>query len=144
MSITIKHSLARVAGVLLFAMLTTTGAWAQETAMGIVIWLNDGSKCEVLFASMPEFEYQDGYVTMKSSTTEMSWPLTKLQKLTFEDMETGIRDIKATGLDLHTDHFDAYDISGKRIRKGAKSLSELPTGTYIVKDGSVTIKVVRK
>ena len=59
-------------------------------------------------------------------------------------METGIRDIEATGLDLHTDHFDAYDISGKRIRKGAKPLSELPTGTYIVKDGSVTIKVVRK
>lgn len=142
MSITIKHSLARVAGVLFFALLSTLGARAENAK--IIVWLNDGSKSEVLFANMPEFVYQDGNITMKSSTTELSWPLTKLQKLTFEDLETGIRDIEAMGLDLYSDHFDAYDISGKLIRKGAKSLSELPAGTYIVKDGSVTIKVVRK
>ena len=110
------------------------------------MWLNDGNKSEVLFADMPEFTYADGNVTMKSSATELSWPITNLQKLTFEnsDIPTGIGDVKAADLDLLSDHFDAYDLNGKLIRKGAKSLSELPAGTYIVKDGSVTIKVVRK
>ena len=146
MSITIRHSLARVAGVLLLALLGTSGAWAQETAKGIVIWLNDGNKSEVLFADMPEITYADGMISLQSASpsTALSWPIENVQKLTFEEMTTGIRDIKATGLDLLSDHFDAYDLNGKLICKGAKSLSELPLGTYIVKDGSVTIKVVRK
>ena len=33
---------------------------------------------------------------------------------------------------------------GKLIRKDVKSISELPLGTYIIKDGSTTIKVQRK
>ena len=37
-----------------------------------------------------------------------------------------------------------YDMNGKLIRKHVKSLSELPKGTYIVDDGSVTTKVVRR
>ena len=32
----------------------------------------------------------------------------------------------------------------KLIRKDVKSISELPLGTYIIKDGSTTIKVQRK
>jgi hypothetical protein len=140
MSITTKHSLATVAGVLLLALLGTIGVRAEDAK--IIVWLNDGNKSEVLFADMPVFVYQDGNVTMKSSKTELSWPIANLQKLTFEDLTTG--DIKATGLDLLSEHFDVYDLNGKLIRKDAKSLSELPQGTYVVKDGSVTIKVVRK
>ena len=128
--------------MLLLVVLGTLGARAENAK--IVVWLNDGNKSEILFADMPEFVYQDGNVTMKSSATELSWPISNLQKLTFENLDTGIRDIKTTGLDLLSDHFDAYDLNGKLIRKGAKSLSELPAGTYIVKDVSVTIKVVRK
>lgn len=142
MSITIRHSLARVAGVLLLAVLGTLGARAENAK--IIVWLNDGNKSEVLFADMPEFVYQDGNVTLKSKSTDLSWPIANLQKFTFENLETGIRDIKTTGLDLLSDHFDAYDLNGKLIRKGAKSLSELPRGVYIVKDGNTTIKVVRK
>jgi hypothetical protein len=37
-----------------------------------------------------------------------------------------------------------YDTSGKLVKKEINSLSELPAGTYIVKDGSVTFKVVKK
>ena len=129
---------------LLLALLSSTVARAQESK--IIVWLNDGNKSEVLFTDMPEFTYADGNVTMKSSATELSWPIEKLQKLTFEnsDIPTGIRDVKATGLDLLSDQFDVYDLGGKQIHKDAKSLSELPAGTYIVKDGSTTIKVVRK
>lgn len=134
----------RAAMTLLFAMLSSTGAWAQEAK--IIVWLADNSKSEVLFADMPELTYVDGYVTITSNSpsTALSWPIENVQKLTFENLNTAIRDVKATGLDLLSDHFDAYDLSGKMVKKQIKSLSELPKGVYIVKDGSVTIKVVRK
>jgi hypothetical protein len=108
-----------------------------------VVWLSDGNKTEVLFTDMPEFTYADGNVTMKSTSTELSWPIAQLVKFTFEDVViTGIRNI--ADLDILSDNCEAYDLSGCLIRKGVKSLSELPAGTYIVKDGNTTIKVVRK
>ena len=137
---------ARTAMTLLLAVLCSSGAWAQEKAKGIVIWLNDGNQSKVLFADMPELTYADGMVSLTTSSpsTSLSWPIETVQKMTFEDVETAIRDVKATGLDLLSDQFDAYDLGGKLIRKDVKSISELPLGTYIIKDGSTTIKVQRK
>ena len=129
--------------MLLLAVLCSTGARAEDKAKGIVVWLNDGNKTEVLFSDMPEFTYSDGNVTLKSTTTELSWPIANLQRFTFEDViVTGIKDIK--GLDILADDCDAYDPSGRLVKRNVKSLSELPAGTYIVKTGSVTVKVIRK
>lgn len=135
---------ARTAMVLLLAVLSSIEVWADDAK--IIVWLNDGNKSEVLFADFPELTYADGYVSISSNSpsTTLSWPIEKLQKLTFENSITAIRDVKATGLDLLSDRFDAYDLSGKLVKKQIKSLSELPRGEYIVKDGRVTIKVVRK
>lgn len=135
---------ARTAMVLLLAALSSIGVWADDAK--IIVWLNDGNKSEVLFADFPELTYADGYVSISSNSpsTTLSWPIENLQKLTFENSITAIRDVKATGLDLLSDRFDAYDLSGKLVKKQIKSLSELPRGEYIVKDGRVTIKVVRK
>jgi hypothetical protein len=139
-----NNLLARTAMVLLLAVLSSIGVWADDAK--IIVWLNDGNKSEVLFADFPELTYADGYVSISSNSpsTTLSWPIEKLQKLTFENSITAIRDVKATGLDLLSDRFDAYDLSGKLVKKQIKSLSELPRGEYIVKDGRVTIKVVRK
>ena len=135
---------ARTAMVLLLAVLNSIGVWADDAK--IIVWLNDGNKSEVLFADFPELTYADGYVSISSNSpsTTLSWPIEKLQKLTFENSITAIRDVMAAGLDLLSDRFDAYDLSGKLVKKQIKSLSELPRGEYIVKDGRVTIKVVRK
>ncbi len=129
---------------LLLVMLCSIGVRAEDAK--IIIWLNDGNKSEVLFADMPELTYADGYINLQSNSpsTTFSWPIENVQKLTFENVNTAIRDVKATGLDLLSDHFDAYDLSGKLVRKGIKSISELPLGTYIIKDGNVTLKVQRK
>ena len=140
-----RTNLMRMAMLLFLTVLSSTGAWAEDKAKGIVVWLNDGNKTEVLFSDMPEFTYSDGNVTLKSTTTELSWPIANLQRFTFEDVViTGIRDITSTGLDLLADNCDAYDLNGRLVKRNVKSLSELPVGTYVVKTGSVTIKVVRK
>ncbi|MBO6033420.1 MAG: T9SS type A sorting domain-containing protein [Prevotella sp.] len=144
-----KTNLWARAAMLLLAVLGSVGAWAQDEAANepvIIIWLNDGNKTEVLFADMPEFTYADGNISLQSNnpSTTLSWPIENLQKLTFENVTTAIRDIKATGLDILSDKMAVYDLSGKMLKKQIKSLSELSKGVYIVKDGSVSIKVVRK
>ena len=133
---------------ILFLMLTLfgLGAWAADAK--IVVWLNDGNKTEVLFNQMPEFTYQDGNVSIQNGSTTLSWALANLKKFTFEDIEqsntTDIKDLKTTPkLDI-TKGCAVYDLSGKLVKQQIRSLSELPKGTYILKDGSVTTKVVKR
>ena len=123
---------------------------AQDTAKDakIVVWLKDGSKTEVLFNQMPEFLYADGRVSLQNGTTELSWLLADLKKFTFEDVRpstpTAIKDVApAAKLDL-VGGCAVYDLNGRLVKKHVNSLTELPKGVYVVNDGSVTTKVIRK
>ena len=140
----LNTKLASVAAALLLALTIPAGAWADSGK--IIVWMNDGSTVPVLFSDMPEFSYADGYVTLQSTnpSTALSGPIESLQKLTFENIATGIKDVKATGLDIMSENATAYDTDGRIVKTGLKSLSELPKGVFIIKDGDVTIKVVRK
>ena len=129
---------------LLFTLLTVN-LWAEDAK--IIVWLNDGNKTEILFNQMPEFLYADGNVSVQNGSTQLSWPLSNLHKFTFENVAstpTDIKDIKtAAKLDI-SKGCAVYDLNGRLLREQINSLSELPKGVYIVKDGDVTIKVVRK
>ena len=123
------------------------GTWAQdETASdpAIIIWLNDGNKAQVLFSEMPVVTYDNGVLMLKGEETELSWPLENVNKFTIGNAGTGIRNVKTADLDLLSDKLTVYDLNGRLVQKDLKSLSELPKGVYIIKDGSVTTKVVRK
>ena len=129
---------------LLFTLLTVN-VWAGDAK--IIVWLNDGNKTEILFNQMPEFLYADGHVSVQNGSTQLSWPLSNLHKFTFENVAstpTDIKDIKtAAKLDI-SKGCAVYDLNGCLLREQINSLSELPAGTYILKDGSVTTKVVRR
>ena len=132
----------------MFLAFFATAMWAQEAKDAkIIVWQKDGNKTEILFNQMPEFLYQDGNVSLQNGSTTMSWPLSNLHKFTFENVAstpTDIKDIKtAAKLDI-SKGCAVYDLNGRLLREQINSLSELPKGVYIVKDGDVTIKVVRK
>lgn len=136
----------KIAFLFLLFMLMAVNMQAEDSK--IIVWLNDGNKTEVLFDDMPEFVYQDGTVSLKSEKTELSWPLAKLQKFTFEAAEsvTDIKSVPAQGkgkLDL-AKGCAVYDLNGHLLKENVTSLSELLAGTYIVNDGSVTTKVIRR
>lgn len=139
-----RSSLARTV-MILFAIVLAMTMRAEDAK--IIVWLNNGTKTEVLFDDMPEFVYQDGNVSLKSSTTELVWPLAQLQKFTFkaaDPVPTGVKTVPtANKLDLAKGGA-VYDMNGRLVKKHVKSLSELPAGTYIVKNGNVTTKVIRK
>ena len=135
---------------LLLAFLTM-GVWAQETADAkIIVWQKDGKTTEVLFNQMPEFRYADGNVSVQNGGTTLSWSLATLDKFTFEDLEasvplvpTGMKEVQKPKLDI-VKGCAVYDLSGNLVKKQIRSLSELPKGTYILKDGSVTTKVMKR
>ena len=134
--------------ILLTLLLTlfAVGVWADDAK--IIVWQKDGKTTEILFNQMPEFMYQDGNVSIQNGSTTLSWALANLKKFTFEDIEqsntTDIKDPKTTPkLDI-TKGCAVYDLSGKLVKQQIRSLSELPKGTYILKDGSETIKVVKQ
>ena len=134
--------------ILLTLLLTLFAVGTRADDAKIIVWLNDGSKTEVLFNQMPEFTYLDGNVSIQNGGTTLSWSLGTLQKFTFEDIEaskpTDIKDVKTTPkLDI-AKGCAVYDLSGRLVKKQIRSLSELPQGTYIIKDGSVTTKVVKR
>ena len=131
----------------LFLAFFTVGAWAQDEAADdpvIIIWLNDGNKAQVLFNEMPVVTYDNGVLMLKGEETELSWPLENVNKFTIGNAGTGIRDVKTADLDLLSDQQTVYDLNGRLLEKNVKSLSELPKGVYIIKNGQVTTKVVRK
>lgn len=128
----------------LLLTLMEVGAWAGDAK--IVVWQKDGAKTEILFNRKPEFQYQDVNVSLQNGGTTLSWRLADLRKLTFEDIEApnGIDEIKTDAkLDIVWG-CAVYDLSGRLVKRQIRSLSELPKGTYILKDGSVTTKVVRR
>lgn len=131
--------------------LLATGLWAQETDDAkIVVWQKDGKTTEILFNQMPEFTYDDGNILVQNGSTTLSWPLANLEKFTFEDvtpsvpsLPTGVKDVQKPKLDI-VKGCAVYDLSGRLLKKQIRSLSELPKGIYILKDGSVTTKVVKR
>ena len=128
---------------LLMFLLTSSMAWAEDGKM--TVWLSGDKTVQVLFSEKPEITYADGNVTLKGTTTELTWPIEDVKRLTFDDDDaTDIENVAAAGLDILSDRYDAYDLGGKLVKPQVKSLSELPAGKYILKNGSVTIKVLRK
>lgn len=131
----------------LLLTLFAVGTWAQDEATDepvIIIWLNDGNSQKVLFSEMPVVTYDNGVLMLKGEETELSWPLENVNKFTIGNAATGIRDVKTADLDLLSDKLTVYDLNGRLVKKNVKSLSELPKGVYVIENGSVTTKVVRK
>ena len=135
----------RKALLTLLLTLMAMSAWADDAK--IVVWLKDGNKTEILFNKTPEFVYADGNVSVQNGGTTLSWPLANLDRFTFEDVApsvpTDVKDVKTPMLDI-AKGCAVYDLSGKIVKEQIRSLSELPKGTYILKDGSVKTKVVKR
>ena len=99
----------RAAMLLLLTTLANNSAWAGNTK--VTVWLNDGTKTDVLFANNPVITYASGTVTLASTSGNKSWPLAQLRKLTFGEgqtiqVETEEGDAVKMDIDVETSYAD--------------------------------------
>lgn len=86
-------------------------------------------------------------VTTEAVTVE--FPFSEVEKITFADGAVSVETVTIREAD--TQSVAIYDLSGKLVRKHAArqgtataDLSTLPKGTYIIKDGKRTYKVLKQ
>lgn len=148
----------------IFLLLNIFGINASKSQT-LVIWQKDGSKVYYSLDEQPKttFTSEDLVITTNSAT--ISYPLTKIQRYTYEGGSLGINDIKAHGISISHHGEDIividlpvgksisiYSIDGKQLlskqsdgsNRQTLSLSTLPTGVYIIKAETINYKFMKR
>ena len=132
----------------------------------LTIHQKDGQLFSFGFEDKPVITYTDNDLVLKTTKTEVQYPLSSLAKFTFTDLEDAvisIKDDKAAQMEL-----DNYMVSitgakpditvtvigsdGKTIGTYKTdaygsvtfSISDLPQGIYIIKSENLTCKILKK
>ena len=101
------------------------------------------------FAEKPSITFPNGQtLVVTTSDTTVEFPFSEVDKITFED---GVTAVESITMSKENSQIFIYDISGKLVlrstsREGAAmvDLSGLRPGTYVVKDGKRTYKIMKR
>lgn len=147
--------------ILLLAILGSSTAKSQT----LVIWQKDGSKVYYSLDEQPKTTFTTEDLVITTSTKTINYPLSQIQRYTYEGGSLGINDIKTQGVAISHHGEDIimiglpigksisiYSIDGKqllsRLSDGSNrqtlSLSTLPTGVYIIKAETINYKFTKR
>ena len=137
---------------------------AMADDMILQIWQSDGKVVNIDLNEQPVTRYADGNLIITTTKTTITYPLEKVAKYTYVSAE-GIQSLEGmrskfsqdgetltfSGLKQGTE-IAVYASSGQVLRKTktgshAKttvSVSDLPSGVYLVKVNSVTYKITKR
>lgn len=100
------------------------------------------------FAETPVVTYVGEKLHVSTDKVSIDYPLAELEMLTFDDSEASIGELRLEG---QTSPVYIYRMDGilvKRIEatngSSAFNMQELPTSTYIIKQGNVTTKIIKQ
>lgn len=151
--------------LLLGAMMTLTAS-AQGDTQRMVVWLKGNQKVYHDLSDKPETSFSDGLLWLKTDKVSVSYPLTDVLRYTFEGPMTAIdspsvrpgelrfmegKDAMAfDGLPEGTT-LELYSLDGKKLstvkalngQRTVVSLANHPAGTYIVKMGNTSFKLIK-
>lgn len=143
-------------------VLMAVSAFSNNT---LTIHQKDGTQVNFGLADMPVISYTDSDLVIKSSQTEVLYPLALIAKFTFTDVEDGVISIEASSSQLVLDDYmvrisgakpeitvSVIGADGKTLathKTDAEgditfSIAELPEGVYIIKSEEITCKVLKK
>lgn len=132
----------------LFTLFAATAAWADTS---LFVHAKTGDVLEIAFSEKPVVTYSEGYVVISASEATVSYPLSNLDKFTFGETSENITRITAP-VDMAPQPTFIYSIDGKLMRTykpnedgtTSTSLEGLPTGTYVIKNGKVSYKMLKR
>lgn len=135
-----KHLLS-----LFFVCLCSASALGQNT---LNIHQKDGGVVSYSFSEKPVVTYTTDGIHLSTTQVEVDYPMSNLLKFTFEDSaeETGLVLTEAPDADVRI-----YTLGGVLVRtvkasdgRSAFSTTDLPAGTYIIKNGKTTYKIQKR
>ena len=150
--------------ILLFsAVMLMSSVFAQNT---LTIYQKDGQQFSFGFEDKPVITYTDTDLVLKTTKTEVQYPLADVIKFTFKDAETAVAPIKegrAAQLELKnytvsiTDAKAGINVTvigsdGKAVGSyktdsdgsATFSIADLPQGLYIINSENLTCKFLMK
>ena len=135
--------------VLLFLLLATGQTALAETAL--IVHQKSGGTVEYSFAEKPVVTYADGYVVISCDAASVMYPLENMQKFTFGEVTDQVTRITAPEGTAPQPTY-IYNVGGVLMRTmqpdadgtTSNSLEALPAGTYIVKNGKTSYKIIKK
>ena len=147
-------------------LLSSLMAMADEPKSRLVVWAKDGTKTYFDLAENPKTTFNDNDLVITSESMSISYPLDQVLRYTYELSTTGIENIsqeKAVRISRRSDALtlenlkpgttvSLYTVDGKLVMAHAAgnsrsvtiSLSDRPSGVYIVKANDVTCKMLKR
>lgn len=132
----------------LLTLFATTAIWA-ETAL--FVHQESGEIIEISFAEKPVVTYNEGRLVISAENASVSFPLANLEKFTFGEVDENVTRIIAPANATPQSTF-IYSVDGKLMRtykpgengSTSASLEGLPAGTYVIKNGKVSYKYLKR
>jgi len=136
---------------LVFSLLSLFAATAMQADTALFVHQKSGGVVEYAFSEKPVVTYKDGNLVISAAEASVMYPLSDMQKFTFGEVDDQVTRIVAP-VDMAPQPTQIYSIDGKLMRtyqpgeNGATSasLEGLTSGTYIIKNGKTSYKVLKK
>lgn len=129
----------------LWLFLGIASCFAQNT---LNVHQKDGAMVSYGFSEKPVVTYTATGVHLTTTKVEVDYPFANLEKFTFSEEANSIDIVKT---EKTNDDVRIYNINGmllKTIKQNdgtsSYSTSDLPKGTYIIKNGKTTYKIIKK
>ena len=134
-------------------------------AQRLVIWQKDGSKVSYELDDQPRTTFTTDELVITTAKATISLLLPQIQRYTYEDVETGVRDVRKEGINISHKGDDiivrglakgksvtVYGVDGKQLLTKQSdgsgrltlSLSKVSAGVYMIKADEITYKFSKR
>lgn len=127
----------------LFSVLLGIGDCFAQSSVNIHQKNGDVFSCS--FKEKPIITYKENILCLSSTSVKIEYPLSDLVKLTFSENGSDIESLQVDGNDAE---IRIFSINGQLLKSGTGSfmldIKDLQSGAYIIKQGEITTKIIKK
>lgn len=132
----------------LLTLFAATVSWAETT---LIVHQKDGGTVEFAFCEKPVVTYSENYLVITAQDRIVRFPMTIMQKFTFGEIDDDQVTRITAPANVAPQPTYIYNVSGVLMRTiqpengyTPASIEGLPAGTYIIKNGKTSYKVLKK
>ena len=151
--------------MLCFLIAAITATMASADDMVLHVWQTDGQVLKIKLDQEPTTSYDDGQLVITTLTNTLSFPLENVKRYTYANNASGLDALNATEVTFSGDgetitltglkpgtEVALYNVAGQMLHstvadssnRVSATVSNLPTGVYVVKAGNITYKITKQ